>query len=1126
MSLNWLFEIGTIGSPTYRLALKDESYGGNSYTGVVDAETFRGAELNRIKVEIDHVPQSKLVFKIIDNSGTYTASNFEGLDVILRLVKDGTEVESWRFKVETATKAYKILTINCIDYLSTLLDGVWPNTELIRDLFPEALLSGDDRYSSVDDKACVPVVFGEDSYIPLQSLASSGNVYYILGLASGNTYTISEVTSPHAIDGQEAYTEGVDITCTQSTSGTVRVFQATIGGVSNSHWKAGANRVPPLVKYKETSSYASLTNPVDVLKFIIKEWGAVDGDFDSSWSTVATSVSSRGISFSRGYWKHEDRKNILLNLMAIADVNIIFGEDITISLNSKTSQTNITSNDLLKKSLEDVGTFTHSRTVPKGNDSGYIEFSKSSTPQDQTIKAKVTANTTTANPVNDTLSVIGVSDSQDAQTIGTLYFQKKIYKTGEIRFLGKPDLISYSPGDIVTIYDSLYGETTPALIDQMVINRDSSIQFVCFTFGASLQDFEDLTPVTISPTTDTSTGAISVLQQAKDYADSLGGDGVAVTWYTASSSDPSDTWDGTDAEHEGDWWYTTDTKKSFRWSGSAWVAWEDADISQALSDASDAQDTADEKRRVFVSTPTTPYDLGDLYVLSGVIYRCTTARATGSYDSNDWTRTADNTVDNGQGWGWITGTKPTQDADKTADNSQDISWLADGGTKTFTSSSLTIGQGADLTLESTTDDVAMVTFGAANNYDYEIRPTSSGGSIIFAPAATNSSDANILIGDITKTDDVLVWAKDEIELYCSGVSGTSKIDVLPTYLNFRANSSARGMILDNISLYPTYSEMTIGTTGNRWDNIFSDDLNVSGTVTANTIDASTLDGNVLTGTCISNSYTTTASSIAASLTALYNGLATKANTHSHPYLSSSHNTDSSAHSGYTLDINLSGATTVSGNLDPTSNSYDLGATTPWDYIVGKKIVAGGAAGTTAVSIRSEGPGTSSSTYSLLCENSSGTDRFWVKDNGDVWCLNGVWYTSTESEKKDIKEIDEPVIGKLLNAIPKRFKLRQQGDEAETMAGFTTENLEQIFPEAVKRLRVTKNDGLDKDGNRIKGQKNKTTIAMRDGAVLPYIVKGQQEQQAYIDAMAERIETLESTVFNLIKRIEILEAKGK
>lgn len=46
--------------------------------------------------------------------------------------------------------------------------------------------------------------------------------------------------------------------------------------------------------------------------------------------------------------------------------------------------------------------------------------------------------------------------------------------------------------------------------------------------------------------------------------------------------------------------------------------------------------TLSRKGRTFISTPTTPYNLGDLWSTGNNLYQCTTARATGAYASGDW----------------------------------------------------------------------------------------------------------------------------------------------------------------------------------------------------------------------------------------------------------------------------------------------------------------------------------------------------------------------------------------------------------------------------------------------------------------------------------------------------------
>ena len=104
-------------------------------------------------------------------------------------------------------------------------------------------------------------------------------------------------------------------------------------------------------------------------------------------------------------------------------------------------------------------------------------------------------------------------------------------------------------------------------------------------------------------------------------------------------------------------WYNSSTKTLKRYcrntfttsTGLAtelffWTTIEDQKAIDAYEAASQAQDTADRKRQVFVARPAGPYDVGDLWLRAwtdstGVarkdLYRCVTARASG-FNSNDW----------------------------------------------------------------------------------------------------------------------------------------------------------------------------------------------------------------------------------------------------------------------------------------------------------------------------------------------------------------------------------------------------------------------------------------------------------------------------------------------------------
>lgn len=115
-------------------------------------------------------------------------------------------------------------------------------------------------------------------------------------------------------------------------------------------------------------------------------------------------------------------------------------------------------------------------------------------------------------------------------------------------------------------------------------------------------------------------------------------DGKIESWF--QSSDPAASWTTTavKAKHVGDMWYNSTTKVLQRYSSSyAWVKIEDQTAIDAYNTASQAKDTADGKRRVFVITPYAPYDIGDLWVNGTDLRRCATAKAAGqSYNVNDW----------------------------------------------------------------------------------------------------------------------------------------------------------------------------------------------------------------------------------------------------------------------------------------------------------------------------------------------------------------------------------------------------------------------------------------------------------------------------------------------------------
>lgn len=510
--LNWLFEIGAPNAPAYRLALASMTYNFNAYTGVVDPGSFRGVVLNRVKVEMDQITRSEVSLDII---GSYSLSALIGQPLVIRVVA-GSDVAdmigAWQYQIESASMAYGVISITAVDQITSVMDGVWPTTELIRDVFPESVFS----HAGLDEAACLPVVFGEYSYIPLQSKSIDGEVYYILGTGTGSSHDIVEITSPNEIDNQREYTPDTDIWLDESSDGTYEYFQVYLeSGMETSRcWRSGADRVPPIARYSK-NGYDTYDNPVDVLKYVLEDCGIPSTDFDPTWETAATTVEARGYFYSRGFYQHVNRVKLVCHLLAACDATLYqSGNRVAIAINSKTPVVTIDSSKVIKPSMEEHGDFSWNRTLPSKNDSGYITYFTHGEPQTRIVKAKVTASGTVLTPSNEALDLSGVGSSIAAQKLGTLYFLKKYCRNGECSFTGHPDLISLVPGQVVTIDDPLYGPPTAAIVESLTINKDSTVKVACSTYSTAILDFSDLSPSSITPVADTATGAISTLSQA------------------------------------------------------------------------------------------------------------------------------------------------------------------------------------------------------------------------------------------------------------------------------------------------------------------------------------------------------------------------------------------------------------------------------------------------------------------------------------------------------------------------------------------------------------------------------------------------------------------------------------
>lgn len=135
-------------------------------------------------------------------------------------------------------------------------------------------------------------------------------------------------------------------------------------------------------------------------------------------------------------------------------------------------------------------------------------------------------------------------------------------------------------------------------------------------------------------------------------------DGAIQTWFydgiPNALTEPEVHWttDKDRQTHLGDLYYDNQTGFCYRYMNQngvySWARIQDTDVTKALSDAAKAQGTANAKKRIFVATPTPPYDVGDLWVQgsTGDILRCQTPKIDGqAYAEADWVKASKYTDD-------------------------------------------------------------------------------------------------------------------------------------------------------------------------------------------------------------------------------------------------------------------------------------------------------------------------------------------------------------------------------------------------------------------------------------------------------------------------------------------------
>lgn len=486
--------------------------------GIID---FDGVQLSRPISEAGLQVPSTTSFSLINKDYEYNFMNYINGEVWITLyIEDairGIVFGRWRFAIKSTEPAYQKIRFKCEDYYSQYMEGDYPNTKLIKDIFP----SNDPDAS---DDVCVPIPFGS-CYIPLRSVYITNQRYYLLGPIVNKdgdavTYSITNVRSPRNLGLKNEFSSG-SYSFTQSTQvdsdgNSWRVFQPILvdsdwDGIADTIglWQSGDSFQDMPTNFSR-SDLASISDPGDIIDFVWKDFGINVNDIDSnSITTASATYSSWGLTFVGGLRKKIQRQQTMAMLLNSCHSTYISGEKISLQVLSKTSQATITS--VVKKQEKGEGTFRYSATNTKLSDSANVAWQQTGESQDEFIKTLVPAKSSTNYISGEILQIPFVQNSIHNQNLGSLVFQRKFLRQANISFTEKANRLPLRPDDVITISGNVYGGTYDVLIDSMMIHKDVSIDFRCIKFSDDLDDWEDLSFSAITVASDNTVGSMAPL---------------------------------------------------------------------------------------------------------------------------------------------------------------------------------------------------------------------------------------------------------------------------------------------------------------------------------------------------------------------------------------------------------------------------------------------------------------------------------------------------------------------------------------------------------------------------------------------------------------------------------------
>lgn len=552
-AVSWLFDVVDKNLSVHRWSTKRAYAGGiggvvtdtasaGAYTDTTQAGVlaemvydfkiinFSGVSLSRPRTESGIMPPAELSFSAINKDNVFSADDFEGGYVTLSLyMGDGSgaeiKIRAWKFLVKKVEGSYQQLDFTCEDFFQQYIDGEYPGAEYrlesvepvwaagiawqadvawtlgteatvraygmkVRDLFPSA--DGD-----IDDDRCVPLPFGE-CYIPIRSAYIIADRFYALGptIAAGGavTYSIAACRTPRDYSAKTEYTSpayGFDQYTKISDEGySVQTMQAMIApGPANGLFEDGDHYFDLPVKFTRSDT-ATVTNPADVIEYVLKDMGVAAADIDATtFAAAGATYDSWSLAFNGAFWRVIPREKALTLLLAMCHSTLIIGETLELHVLDSAAQKIVTSAHVMKGGDVGIGTFSYSAFTRELSDCGSVAYSPTADSQDIGVNALVSAKSSRTHIDPEPFSMPFVQDATIAANIARLYLQRKLLKKSEERFTGKASLIALQPSDFVSMSGGNYGGLHSVIIDSMRINKDVSIDFVCTGFSDTVENY-------------------------------------------------------------------------------------------------------------------------------------------------------------------------------------------------------------------------------------------------------------------------------------------------------------------------------------------------------------------------------------------------------------------------------------------------------------------------------------------------------------------------------------------------------------------------------------------------------------------------------------------------------------